>query len=67
MALRPVVDEAACALHGDCAEVAPAVFRIDDVAVVIGTGPDDLIMEAAASCPSVAISVFDDSGAQVYP
>jgi ferredoxin len=68
MSLRPEVDESACALHGDCAEVAPSVFRIDDIAVVIGTGPDDLILEAAASCPSVAISVFDEAtGQQVYP
>ncbi len=67
MALRPVVDEAACALHGDCVDVAPDVFRIDDFAVVIGTGPDDLILEAASVCPSVAISVFNEEGAQVYP
>ena len=67
MALRPVVDEAACALHGDCVDVAPDVFRIDDFAEVIGTGPDDLILEAASVCPSVAISVFDEDGVQVYP
>ncbi|MCX6394370.1 MAG: ferredoxin [Solirubrobacterales bacterium] len=68
MSLRPVIDESACALHGDCVEVAPQVFRIDDIAVVIGTGPDDLILEAASVCPSVAIAVFDDdTGEQVYP
>ena len=68
MSLRPVVDEHECALHGDCAEVAPQVFRIDDIAVVIETGPDELIMAAAESCPSVAISVIDEStGKQVYP
>ena len=67
MALKPVVDEAACALHGDCVDVAPNVFRIDDFAEVIGTDSDDVILEAASVCPSVAISVFDEDGAQVYP
>ena len=68
MSLRPVVDEAACALHGDCVDVAPQVFRLGDVAEVIGTASDDVILEAAAVCPSVAITVFNnETGEQVYP
>lgn len=67
MTLIASIDEAACASHGDCAIVAPEVFRIDDVAVVVGSGPDELILEAAQACPSVAIVVTDESGAQVYP
>jgi ferredoxin len=68
MTLIASIDEAACAAHGDCAIVAPDVFRIDDVAVVVGSGPDDLLLEAAQSCPSVAIVVTDAaSGEQVYP
>ncbi len=64
----PVVDPNECSAHGDCVEVAPQVFRLDDVAVVIGTGPPELIMEAAESCPAVAISIVDDeSGETVYP
>ncbi len=68
MTLIPHIDESACAAHGDCVDVAPQVFRLDDIAEVIGTGPDDLLMEAAKACPSVAIILVDqDSGAQVYP
>ena len=68
MTLIPSIDESACAAHGDCAIVAPDVFRIDDVAVVAGTGPDDLILEAAQACPSVAIVVTDSTaGTQLYP
>jgi ferredoxin len=67
MALIPKIDEYACAGHGDCAVVAPDVFDLEDIAVVIGTAPDRLIMEAARACPSTAIAIFDDSGAQVYP
>jgi ferredoxin len=62
------VDPDECSAHGDCVDVAPQVFRLDDVAEVIGTGPDDLILEAAEACPAVAISVIDDeTGETVFP
>jgi ferredoxin len=67
MTLTPRIDELACAGHGDCAVVAPDVFELEDIAVVIGTGPDDVIIEAARACPSTAIAVFNDRGEQVYP
>ena len=68
MSYVPKIDELACAGHGDCAVVSPAVFEIDDIAIVKGTGPDALILEAARACPSVAITVVDDTtGEQVYP
>jgi ferredoxin len=62
------VDELSCAAHGDCAAVAPEVFRVDDVAEVIGTAPVDRLIAAAEACPAAAISVVDeDTGEQVYP
>ncbi len=62
------VDENACAAHGDCVDIAPEVFALNDTAHVIGDGPPELIMQAAEACPSVAISVFDaESGEQIYP
>jgi ferredoxin len=68
MTLVPIVDPNACSAHGDCEEIAPEVFRLDDVAVVIGTGPDDLMMAAAEACPSTAIRIIDrESREQVYP
>jgi ferredoxin len=68
MSYTPTIDSNACAAHGDCVDVAPEVFALDETAVVIGQGPDDLIMEAAEMCPSIAIVVVDsDTGAQVYP
>jgi len=68
MTLVPIVDPNACSAHGDCVDLAPEVFRLDDVAEVIGTGPDDLIMAAAEACPSTAIRVIDpETRAQVYP
>jgi ferredoxin len=63
-----VVDPDECSAHGDCVEIAPEVFRLDDVAVVIGTGPAEKILEAAESCPTVAISIVDDqTGETVFP
>ena len=69
MTYVPVVDPNACSAHGDCVEIAPDVFRLDDdVAEVIGTGPFEKILEAAESCPAVAISVVDEeTGEAVFP
>jgi ferredoxin len=62
------IDESACAAHGDCEAIAPEIFRLEDVAVVIGTGGDELMLEAARSCPAVAIRITDEvSGEQVLP
>lgn len=64
----PVIDEAACLAHGDCAEMAPHVFRVDDVAVVIGEGDPELLRQVAEACPAGAISLVDaETGGQVYP
>ena len=64
-----VVDADECSAHGDCVEIAPTVFRLDgDFAEVIGSGPFELILEAAEACPAVAISVVDDeSGDTAFP
>ena len=69
MTYIPVVDPDECSAHGDCVEIAPEVFRLDDdVAAVIGTGPFEKILEAAETCPAVAISVIDDeTGETVFP
>jgi ferredoxin len=68
LSYRVEIDEAACAAHGDCEQVAPEVFRVDDIAVVIGTAPADRLMDAADACPSTAIAVIDEAtGEQLYP
>ncbi len=62
------VDEPACAGHGDCVEQAPDVFELDDVAHVVGSGPDEQLLAAAEACPSAAIRIVDaETGAHVYP
>ena len=59
MILMPPVDELSCCGHGDCAAIAPGVFRVDEVAVVTGSGPDALVLEAARACPAMAIEVVE--------
>jgi ferredoxin len=62
------VDPNECSAHGDCVDIAPEVFRLDDIAEVIGAGPDDLLLEAAEACPAVAIAVVDsETGETVFP
>jgi ferredoxin len=59
MTLLPRVDEMACCAHGDCAAIAPDVFTVDEIAVVTGSGPDELLIEAARACPAMAIELRD--------
>ena len=66
MTYLPQIDTSACVAHGDCVAVAPQVFALEDLAVVIGDGSDDLIVAAARACPSGAIVVIDaDTGEEV--
>lgn len=68
MSYQVEIDEGVCAAHGDCVDVAPEVFELDDVARVVGTGPDELLLAAAEACPSSAIRIVDARTAeQVYP
>jgi ferredoxin len=68
MTLTVMIDDAACAAHGDCVDVAPEVFALDETAEVVGTRPDDLLIAAAQACPSAAIVLLDaTSNEQLYP
>lgn len=68
MSYVPVIDRSSCIAQGDCVELVPQVFQLDDFATVVGTGPDDLILTAAKECPVEAISIVDsETGEQVYP
>jgi ferredoxin len=68
MSYIPKVDRSACSAHGDCVDIAPDVFELDDTAKVIGTGSDKKILKAAKACPALAIEVVDsETGEVVYP
>jgi ferredoxin len=64
----PTIDPGACSAHGDCVDIAPQVFELDETAVVVGEGSDELVLEAARACPSLAITVTDSAtGETVFP
>ena len=68
MSYLPTIDTGACSAHGDCVEIAPEVFALEETAVVIGSGPDELVLAAAEACPAIAITVVDSgTGETVYP
>ena len=68
MTCLPVIDESACLAHGDCEQLAPNVFRVEDTAEVIGRAPAELLMQVAKACPAGAISIVDEvTGEQIYP
>jgi len=62
------IDKSACAAHGDCVDLAPQAFALDDTAVVTGTAPEATLLAAAQACPAVAITLLDDvTGEQLFP
>jgi ferredoxin len=64
----PKIDELECLAHGDCEAAAPGVFRVGEIAEVVGEGEPEAILEASRACPAAAITVFDaETGDQVYP
>jgi ferredoxin len=68
MSYIPTVDQSSCIAQGDCVELLPDVFQLGDFAEVIGTGPEDAILQAARECPVEAITVVDsDTGEQIFP
>ena len=66
MTLIASIDHDACLAHGDCADVAPEAFHVDDVDVVIGETTDERMLAAARACPAGAILLHDaDTGEEV--
>ncbi len=62
------IDEHACAAHGDCLDLAPAAFALEDTAVVVGSAPYEQLLAAAQACPAVAITLSDEeTGEQLFP
>ncbi len=69
--MKIVVDREKCIGAASCIAVAPDVFELDDenkAVVKNAKGADDqTILDAAKSCPTEAIIVYDDNGTQIYP
>ncbi len=60
-----------CITAGTCVAIAPDTFKLDDEGKVELINPDgddeQTIIDAAKSCPTQAIEIYDDEGKQVAP
>lgn len=69
MAYRIVLDRLLCSGFAACTDAAPGVFRVNDKGIaetLVSETDERSALDAAASCPMGAISVFDaESGARL--
>lgn len=69
--MKVIVDRNLCIGAASCVAIAPNTFRLDDenkaVVVDIKATDKDTLIAAAQSCPTLAITVIDDDGTQIYP
>lgn len=60
-----------CIGAATCVAIAPDVFELDDEMKAVVKNPkgadDATILEAARSCPTLAIYIYDDAGKQIFP
>ena len=69
--LRVRIDRSLCVGFGDCIEGAPEAFVLDDEGLAVFKAPEAVerarLLAACDACPVDAITVWDESGAQVVP
>jgi len=69
--MKVKIDRDKCIGAATCVMIAPDVFELDDEmkAIVknLKGAPEDALMEAAQSCPVLAIKIFDDAGQRIFP
>ena len=66
------IDKHSCQSSGNCADLLPDAFGIDDDSlgdVLPGASeqPLERLLEAARRCPALAITVFDEQGNEIDP
>lgn len=71
MALKVKVDRLLCIGTADCVAIAPNTFELDDESKAVvkkqNGDSDEKILQAAKTCPVLAIIVEDEKGKQVFP
>ena len=65
------IDRDLCVGFADCIKAAEKAFVLDDAGVVVFLEPEavarDVLLEACDVCPVDALTVWDQSGAQIVP
>jgi ferredoxin len=68
MKVQVHIDKDSCLAYGDCAELAPEAFEVDETARLVGPAPLQKLVDAARACPSEAITLIDaETGEQIAP
>jgi ferredoxin len=71
MSYKVRVDRLLCIGTDDCSKIASNTFELDHEAKAVvkkqNGDNDEKILEAAKTCPVLAIIVEDESGKQIYP
>ena len=69
--VKIIVDRNLCIGAASCVAIGGATFAIDEEnkAIVLNADAvdDDTLLLAAQSCPTKAIFIYDEAGAQIYP
>jgi ferredoxin len=69
--LRIRIDRDLCVGFADCIGEAPEAFKLDEAGVVVFVNPEsverDRLIKAGDLCPVDAITIWDESGAQIVP
>ncbi len=69
--LKITIDRTLCVGFGDCVEVAPDAFDLDDDGIAVFRQPElvvpEVLIEACRICPVDALVVVDETDRQVVP
>jgi ferredoxin len=69
--VKIVVDRVKCIGAANCVGMAPGTFKLDPEKKAMVVRPDahddNTLFEAAESCPTEAIALYDDTGEQIFP
>jgi ferredoxin len=69
--LRVQIDRSLCVGFGDCVKASPEAFALDAETMAVFLAPENVsreaLLEACASCPADAITVWDAEGRQLVP
>lgn len=69
--MRVSIDRSLCVGFGDCVDIAPEAFQLDDESLVILVDPDRVdrarLLKACDACPVDAITVWGEDGQQLVP
>jgi ferredoxin len=65
------IDQSRCIGAGNCVNIAPRAFELDEERIAYLVDPasvdDDALIEAAQSCPTDAIYLDTEDGDPIYP